>query len=108
MIRYSQMAREELLEEIERLRREEERARRQSMTGELDVLRQQIRFARSYLTDSATIQPGGVYDVEGETTRFRVDYLNGVMAWGTFEGSREKAAVPIGIMTPVEGTNSDE
>ncbi|MFC4077583.1 DUF1811 family protein [Salinithrix halophila] len=102
MHQYSRMSREDLLEEICRLETEESRARRSSMPGEVAVIRQKINFAKSYLTDPATIRPGYLYQVEGESHLFRVEYLNGVMAWGTYEDMRIREAIPIGLLTPAE------
>lgn len=96
---YSQMSRDELLLEIETLKQEKVRARRQSLFSELDVIQQKINFAKSYLVDKSTIQPHQFYQVEGEPIRFWVEDLNGIMAWGRYEGQHEQIALPIGILT---------
>ncbi|SFS31205.1 DUF1811 family protein [Marininema halotolerans] len=102
MQQFSRMSREELQTEIDRLKEAEDQARRSSMIGEEAVIQQQIRLAKSYLTDPDTIHPGTHYKVEGEKSLFLVEYLNGVMAWGTFVDRRIREAVPIGILTPYE------
>ncbi|PTX53768.1 uncharacterized protein DUF1811 [Melghirimyces profundicolus] len=107
MNRYSRMNRKELKEEIRRLEEEETRARRSAMPGEEAVIRQKINFAKSYLTDPATIRPGW-YAVEGDDRRFRVERLNGVMAWGFWEGEKIESALPIGILKPVPPPNPSE
>lgn len=103
MIQYSKMSREELHEEIQRLEEEENRIRRYSMPGEEAVIRQKINFAKSYLIDPDTVQPGEEYEVEGESRLFEVEYLRGVMAWGRWEDESILSAVPIGILKPVPG-----
>jgi hypothetical protein len=101
MIHYSRMNVEELKQEISRLEQEEVRARRNAMNGEAAVIRRKIQFARSYLRNPAEIKPGHWYRIEEESAPFQVDYLNGVMAWGTFQGSDFQEAVPIGILHPL-------
>ncbi|MDR6225741.1 DUF1811 family protein [Desmospora profundinema] len=107
MIHYSRMSAEELKREMERLKQEETRARRASMTGEMAVIERQIQFVRSYLRNPAEIKPGLRYRVEGETIPFHVNDLNGVMAWGTYEGSPIQEAIPIGILHPMEEDTDD-
>ncbi|SDW75768.1 Protein of unknown function [Marininema mesophilum] len=106
MQHFSRMNRGELLTEIRRLQESENQARRSSMIGEEAVIQQQIRFAKSYLTDPSSIHPGKLYKVEGEESLFLVEYLNGVMAWGNFVDRRIREAVPIGILSPNETDHS--
>ncbi|GGA47765.1 hypothetical protein GCM10007416_21160 [Kroppenstedtia guangzhouensis] len=100
MIPYSKMSREELEEEIRQLVEEESRARRSAMPGEEAVIRQKINFAKSYLTNPNTIQPGKRFAVEGESRLFEVEYLRGVMAWGRWQDEQVLSALPIGILIP--------
>lgn len=102
MLRYSQMTPEQLQEEIRQLEKAETKARRSTMPGEEAVIRQKIRLAKSYLTDPDTIQTNRWYEVEEEKRLFHVQRLNGVMAWGYWEGERIESAVPIGILKPVQ------
>ena len=99
---FSEMNREELRREIERLEREMRRARRNGLVSELEILRQRINLAKSYLTDPKRIRPGSRYRVEGSDKPFYVEYLRGVMAWGHWEGDTEPVAIPIGILKPME------
>ncbi|GAA5346906.1 DUF1811 family protein [Planifilum fimeticola] len=99
---FSDMNREELRREIERLEREMRQARRNGLVSELEILRQRINLAKSYLTDPERIRPGLSYEVEGSDKPFFVEYLRGVMAWGHWEGETESVALPIGILKPVE------
>jgi hypothetical protein len=95
---FSQMSEEELRLEIERLQLEETRARRFGMASEAEVLRQRRVMARSYLTDASRIRTGAVYEVEDHPDRFLVEKINGVMAWGKWEGGRETVAIPISLI----------
>lgn len=95
---FSQMSEEELRLEIERLQLEEARARRFGMTSEAEVLRQRRALARSYLTDATRIRTGDVYEVEDHPNRFHVEKINGVMAWGKWEGRWETVAIPISLI----------
>ncbi|PTM56528.1 DUF1811 family protein [Desmospora activa] len=101
MRHFSRMSTEEVKREIQRLEQAKVQAQRSSQVGELAVIQRQIQFALSYLRDPAEISPGHWYRVEGEEALFQVDYLNGVMAWGTYEGSSIQEAVPIGILHPM-------
>jgi hypothetical protein len=98
---FSEMNREELRREIERLEEEMRRARRNGFESELEILRQRINLAKSYLTDPNQIRPGAKYEVEGSDKPFFVEYLRGVMAWGHWEGDAEPVALPIGILKPL-------
>ncbi|MDN4594286.1 DUF1811 family protein [Polycladomyces subterraneus] len=102
---FSQMSEEELRLEIDRLQMEETRARRFGMTSEAEVLRQRRALARSYLTDASRIQSGVVYEVEDHPDRFHVEKINGVMAWGKWEGGRETVAIPISLIRLPEEDN---
>jgi hypothetical protein len=98
MKRYSEMSKDELLTEMQRLR---EDGMKQHQSGlltesELHVLEQKFYLAKSYLMDPKEIEPGRSYKVEGYDESFQVEYLNGVMAWGKFSSSEETIAIPIG------------
>lgn len=98
MKRYSQMTKEELEQEIKRLEQEEKQARQKSLESEALILRQKRNIARSYLIDPSAISPGKKYHVEGYAGLFTVEYVNGIMAWGTWEGSTEKVAYPLALL----------
>lgn len=98
MQRFSQMSKDALEMEIERLNREKQKAKDQGLDTQLAILEQKINLARSYLIDSSTVQTSCWYQVEGKNIPFYVEYLNGVMAWGNWEHSGEKAAVPLALL----------
>ncbi|OJF17627.1 MAG: hypothetical protein A6D91_07965 [Bacillaceae bacterium G1] len=98
---YSQMSRDELLREVDRLRKEMEIRKDQGLWNAVAVLEQKINMALSYLhKDDNAIQIGQTYRVKGYPDRFRVSRLRGVMAWGTFENETEERAFPINLLSP--------
>lgn len=98
MQKFSQMSEKDLQLEIERLTREIKEAKHKGKDYELPVLEQKANIARSYLIDPATIETGCWYTIEGQGTHFYVDNLNGVMAWGTWEHSPVKVAIPLALL----------
>jgi hypothetical protein len=101
MLLFSRMSKEELHREIRRLEQEEKEALRQGWESQVAILRQKVRLARSYLIDPSTVQTNAWYEVEAMPGRFFVRYLNGVMAWGHWEGSKEEMAYPIAALKPI-------
>lgn len=99
---YSEMSREELLREVDRLRKEMEIRKDQGLWNAVAVLEQKINMALSYLQkDDNAIQIGKTYRVKGYPGRFRVSQLRGVMAWGTFDDrAEEERAFPINMLSP--------
>lgn len=101
MIRYSQMTRDQLIHEIQRLEQEQADADREGWESQVEMLKQKRNLARSYLVDPTTIIPHQLYQVEEQDGLFHVDYLNGVMAWGHWEGSEEEMALPLAVLQPL-------
>lgn len=99
--RYSQMSREELLQESSRLLEENERLYKEGRMSEANIAKQKYYFCLSYLRDPKEIESGKVYEIQGEKDTFLVEYLNGVMAWGYRNGdtSQELDALPIGQLS---------
>lgn len=98
MKRYGEMSQEELEEEAKRLWQDLQTFQQEERDSDAAIAERKYYMARSYLTDPNTIQPSKVYTVEGEEGLFKVDYLNGVMAWGSFEGSSEKVSFAIAML----------
>jgi hypothetical protein len=92
------MTKEELEKEIRRLEQEEQEARKKGWDFQAAMFKQKKNIARSYLIDPATIRPGTWVEVEEYDEKFHVDYLNGVMAWGRWEDSAEKVAIPLAVI----------
>jgi len=98
MQRFSQMSKDALEMEIKRLIRKKQKAKDQGMDTQLAILQQKINIARSYLIDPENIQTSCWYQVKGKNIPFYVEYLNGVMAWGAWENSAEKTAIPLALL----------
>jgi hypothetical protein len=96
--RYSQMMPEELTQTIKELEKQLIEAEKHKLESNAAILRQKITLAKSYLQDPKQIQLGSKYEIEGKTGLFHVEYLNGIYAWGTFEGKREKEAFPLSLL----------
>ncbi|OUM90762.1 MAG: hypothetical protein BAA01_07220 [Bacillus thermozeamaize] len=107
---YSQMRRDELLREVDRLRKEMEIRKDQGLWNAVAVLEQKMNMALSYLQkDHQSIQVGQTYTVKGYPGVFRVTRIKGVMAWGTFaeDESREERAFPFNLLTPHQARPTD-
>jgi hypothetical protein len=102
MARFSQMSKDQLMNEIKRLEQEYHAAEKEGWEFQAAMLQQKIRIARSYLIDPSSIQIGKLYEVEGQTGKFLVKYLNGVMAWGSWEGSSEEVALPLAVLGEIQ------
>ena len=94
-MRFSQMTATQLTMEIKQLEKEEAKALHDGETSQADILTQKKWLARSYLVDAKMIQSGQTYQVHEENTQFTVSYLNGIMAWGYWESSKQLVAIPI-------------
>ncbi|MCD1258599.1 DUF1811 family protein [Paenibacillus athensensis] len=95
MKRYSEMSPQELQAAIAALEKQMQAA---EFPSQLAVLESKLLFARAYAL-SPTDFPPGLYAVKDREQPMRVDYLNGVMAWGTMDG--EEISVPISALRPV-------
>ncbi|TCS95823.1 DUF1811 family protein [Hazenella coriacea] len=100
MVRYSQMTKGELLDEIQRLENEQMNALREGWESQAEMFKQKRNLARSYLVEPTAIKPNQLYQVEEQDSLFRVAYLNGVMAWGHLENSAEEIALPLAVLHP--------
>jgi hypothetical protein len=98
--RYSQMSEYELQQEISRLNEKARKAEQMGMVSEYAVLERKAVMAKSYLIDPSTIKENELYEIEGAPgSYFKVQYLNGVFAWGfRVGGSTEEEALPISML----------
>lgn len=95
---YSQLNHSELQQEIKQLEQQENTARQQDKETEADMYRQKKNLARSYLVDPKQIKPLRWFRVEEAEQPFLVHYLNGVMAWGNWQGNDQLIAIPIALI----------
>jgi hypothetical protein len=96
--RYSQMTPEELTNTIEELETQLKEANKNKLESNAAILNQKINLAKSYLIDPKTFKTGWKYEIKGQSGLFQVEYLNGIYAWGTFEGKAEKEAFPLSLL----------
>ncbi|WP_027724732.1 YfhH family protein [Tuberibacillus calidus] len=97
--RYSQMSREELEEEIKSLKVKEQRAEQAGMINEVEVLQRKQVMAASYLLNPEDFKQGDVMVIkEGDGTPFKIEYLDGVFAWGYYGNETEMRAFPIALL----------
>lgn len=93
MRRYSEMSREELAAEVEKLEAEKRKA---AFPSQAEMLERKRWMAKAYMLAGEPFPPG-MYRVEGEAEPFELVYLNGVMAWGRM-GSENEASFPISML----------
>lgn len=98
---FSQMSREELQQEIKRLKQEEEQAKQTHWESQYTMIRQKRILAESYLIDPSTIKIGDPYQIKGETGTFIVSQIKGIMAWGSWTDSTQPIAFPLVLLTPL-------
>ncbi|WLD93972.1 YfhH family protein [Alkalihalobacillus sp. AL-G] len=97
--RYSDMSKYELHEEIRTLTENARKAEQLGVVNELAVLERKIAMARCYLLDPSHYKPGEVYELEIDPQRdFKIDYMNGIFAWGYRSGQNELEAFPISML----------
>jgi len=98
--RYSDMTIQELLQEVSVLTEKARKAEQMGMVNEFAVLERKMVMAKCYLLNPEDFKPGEIYEIDGDPgTFFKIDYMNGVFAWGyrLNEGS-EQEALPISIL----------
>lgn len=98
--RYSEMTEHELHEEISKLIEKARKAEQLGIINEYAVLERKAFMAKAYLLNANDFKPGDVYELEGAPgTYFKIDYMNGVFAWGyRMNGGEEQEAVPISLL----------
>jgi hypothetical protein len=98
--RYSLMTTHELQQEISQLNEKARKAEQMGMVNEFAVLERKAIMAKAYLIDPSTIKENELYEIEGAPgTYFKVQYLNGVFAWGfRVGGSGDEEALPISML----------
>jgi hypothetical protein len=102
--RYSEMSEYELKREIAKLHEKARKAEQMGMVNEFAVLERKAAMAKSYLLNPEDFKPGDIYQIEGDPgAYFKVDYLNGVFAWGyRLSGNGEEEALPISMLKKLE------
>ncbi|WP_156324506.1 YfhH family protein [Bacillus sp. FJAT-27245] len=98
--RYSAMTEYELRSEIAALNEKARKAEQMGMVNEFAVLERKAMMAKAYLLDPKIFKPGEMYEIEGDPgSYFKIDYLNGVFAWGyRLGGTGQEEALPISML----------
>lgn len=98
--RYSEMTEHELREEIAKIQEKARKAEQMGMVNEFAVLERKVLMARAYISNADTFKPGEIYEIEGDPGQyFKIDYLNGVFAWGyRLKGDGKEEALPISLL----------
>jgi len=98
--RYSQYTEYELKQEIASLTEKARKSEQLGMINEFAVLERKITMAKAYLLNPDDFKPGEIYEIEGDHGHyFKIDYMNGVFAWGHRENTPEKEeALPISML----------
>ncbi|RFU69406.1 YfhH family protein [Bacillus sp. V59.32b] len=103
-IRYSKMTQYELNQEIASLKEKARKAEQLGMVSEFAVLERKAVMAKAYLLNPDDFKSGEIYQIEGDPgSYFKVDYLNGVFAWGfRMNGDGKEEALPISMLTELK------
>lgn len=98
--RYSTMTEYELKQEIAALKEKARKAEQLGILNEFAVLERKAIMAQSYLLDPKQYKPGAIYAIHNDPgSYFKIDYLNGVFAWGyRLKGEKRLEAMPISML----------
>ncbi|WP_102347646.1 YfhH family protein [Bacillus sp. Marseille-P3661] len=101
--RYSEMSEFELKQEISVLHEKARKAEQLGMVNEFAVYERKITMAKAYLLDPKDFSAGETYEIEGAPgQKFKIDYMNGVFAWGYRNGSDQEEGLPISMLIKPE------
>ncbi|AXN39578.1 YfhH family protein [Peribacillus butanolivorans] len=99
-VRYSKLSAYELQQEIAALTEKARKAEQLGMVNEFSVLERKVTMAKAYLLNPDDFKKGEIYQIEGDPgVYFKIDYMNGVFAWGyRLGGSGKEEALPISML----------
>ncbi|MGM7637515.1 YfhH family protein [Bacillus sp. Hm123] len=102
--RYSEMTGFELKQEISRLKEKARKAEQLGIVNEFAVLERKAVMAQAYLMNPADFKPGEMYEIIGDPgSYFKIDYMNGVFAWGyRLGGNGKEEGLPISMLKETE------
>ncbi|WP_462409924.1 YfhH family protein [Neobacillus sp. Marseille-QA0830] len=102
--RYSELTAQQLNQEIANLKEQARKAEQMGMVSEFAVLERKVQMARAYLLDPHDFKKGEIYEIEGAPGEyFKVEYLNGVFAWGyRLGGNGSEEALPISMLNELK------
>lgn len=98
--RYSEMTEHELKQEIAALKEKARKAEQMGMVNEFAVLERKAQMAQAYLLNPESYKSGEIYEIEGDPGQyFKIDYMNGVFAWGyRLNSDGKEEALPISLL----------
>ncbi len=98
--RYSDMSEAELKQEIAQLREKARKAEQLGIVNEFAVYDRRVSMAQAYLLDPDVFKPGKLYELTTDPRQyFKVNYLNGVFAWGyRLNGDGKEEGIPISLL----------
>jgi hypothetical protein len=98
--RYSTYTEHELRQEIAQLQEKARKAEQLGIVNEFAVLDRKVTMAKAYLLNPDSFLPGEIYELEGDPGQyFKIDYMNGVFAWGyRLKGDGKEEALPISML----------
>ncbi|MDG5473334.1 YfhH family protein [Jeotgalibacillus sp. ET6] len=98
--RYSLMTKHELEQEIANVKEKARKAEQLGYVNEFAVLERKAIMASCYLLNPKDYRPGTVYAISNDPgSYFKIDYLNGVFAWGyRLKGEKKLEALPIAML----------
>ncbi|WP_088072334.1 YfhH family protein [Gottfriedia luciferensis] len=97
--RYSDLTKDELVQEISELNHQARKAEQMDMINELEVILRKKIMAQSYLLDASQFIPGEQYElIEEPGVLFLISYMNGIFAWGNKSSSEEEIGIPIALL----------
>lgn len=102
--RYSQMSQYELQQEVASLHEKARKAEQMGMVNEFAVYERKAILAKAYLLNPDDFIPGEIYAIEGDPgAYFKINYLNGVFAWGhRLVNGKDEEALPISMLVKLE------
>jgi hypothetical protein len=98
--RYSELSQYELQQEIATLKEKARKAEQMGMVNEFAVYERKALMAQAYLLNPDDFKPGDICQISGDPgAYFKIDYLNGVFAWGhRLRNGEEEEALPISML----------
>lgn len=96
MKRFSEMSPTELQYELGKLLDEKEQALKDGLTSKADMLERKYYMGKCYTLSTSEFPPG-TYKVIGQDLPFHLEYLNGIMAWGSM-GEEKEISFPISML----------
>lgn len=102
--RYSDYTVEQLREEVEKLREKALKAESLGEVNRVAINERKIQIVLSYMLNPEDFKPDCVYTLNNDPGHtFKIDYINGVMAWGyrinlLGETYEEIEAIPLSLL----------